>query len=253
MDGITFSGTGRSKKLAKVAVAKNALQCVLNQKLQAADCPVFYESTVPSITYNQGLVNVDFTSDDPTDANFIINEMNRIQNTAVDDAFQTTQIQSTGTPPLSAQNGTMKAPPPPPGKSQPGKTPMGNETNNVIEQEEEEEEIKSSRIIADEDQDDSGLVEEEDCKELSSEEDELSRNSNGLEDIEPSLVGNEAENNQENVCILQEVELTADILKEIQISMNYDEYKADVQSKYFLGTKAAPVFSLTFIIFLEFP
>lgn len=78
MDGATFSGEGRSKKQAKLVAAKNALSTLLaqNQQQQQLLAPF------PTIEFNRGVVEVDFTSDDPTDANFIINEMNRIQTTS---------------------------------------------------------------------------------------------------------------------------------------------------------------------------
>lgn len=80
VDGVTYEGEGRSKKQAKLVAAKNALRTFLEQQQQTTSS--FCAPTVPfaPIEYNRGaLVDVDFTSDDPTDANFIIDTMNRIQ------------------------------------------------------------------------------------------------------------------------------------------------------------------------------
>lgn len=255
MDGITFTGTGRSKKLAKVAVAKNALQRLLDAKLQKPEHPVFFEPTMPSIVYNQGVVDVDFTSDDPADANFILNEINRIQTTATAavDAFQIPP--ATGAP-LSTLplNGAMG--PPPGGASLQNKKSMGkddddeteeHDSGNCIkeegeseeeEEDEEEEKVLKSKVEeVQENQDDSGLVDED------------SKGSEEDSDLSPTTETKTAwkcedeaveQPNNGQVSILKDVELTAEILEEIQISMKYDEYKADVQSKYFEQRRRIP-------------
>lgn len=249
MDGITFTGTGRSKKLAKVSVAKNALQSLLDKKLQKPEHSVFYEPTMAPITYNQGLVNVDFTSDDPADANFIINEMNRIQtgsSGAAGDAFQAIQIPAAAGPlstlPPNAAAGAAMGPPG--GAALQIKKSMGEEEETEGEdccrKEEEEAEdsekeesvdIKVKELLLVENQNDSGLVEDEE-------------NSKGSDsDLSPAVVKVKQEDeeesddeNKENQSILQEVELTAAIIEEIRLSMTYDEFKADEQSKYLLGS-----------------
>lgn len=115
MDGETYSGQGRSKKFAKVAAAKNALRAFIQMKdtvgfeyqtnytnlscsstilQQIHPRPLLQPTTalagapapppppslsLPVVTMSPNLANVDFTSDDPIETNYIISEVNRFQ------------------------------------------------------------------------------------------------------------------------------------------------------------------------------
>lgn len=118
---MTYIGEGRSKKQAKLVAAKNALSTFLEQQQQLQQQQQGQFATMapfPTIEFNRGaVVDVDFTSDDPADANFIIDTMNRIQTAQI-------PISGSGGGPLSAlpgnghantnnnnSNGAMKPPP----------------------------------------------------------------------------------------------------------------------------------------------
>lgn len=213
MDGVTYSGEGRSKKQAKLVAAKNALSTFLTQQQQPPD--QYVTAPFPTLEFNRGaLVDVDFTSDDPADANFIIDTMNRIQH-AGPNMIQIPLLSTGG--PLSALptngnngNGPMKAPS--------NNKQMGNENDY-------ERGTRESGKGKENTHNDSGLVEE---KEYFEQEDEL-------DPFSSSLLVEEGTSDEEEEEEVSEgdVELTAEILEIIRLSVeHFIEYDSEIQCKY---------------------
>lgn len=88
VDGQKFQGQGRSKKLAKMAAAKAALKTFLESKGEVMEVADYTgtQTMHPSVNLMDmcpSLAHVDFTSDDPIETNFIINEINRLRNSTL--------------------------------------------------------------------------------------------------------------------------------------------------------------------------
>lgn len=214
---MTYSGEGRSKKQAKLVAAKNALSTFLDPQI-----PMVVSSPFPTIEFNQGaaVVDVDFTSDDPADANFIINTMNRIQ--AGPNLFEVPAL------PLSTRNGQCA--PPANGKKPPvASSKSGNEDTAVvdndddIEKEEEEEEATTTS---------------------SSEGDDVHYTVQDLDNEFSFVAMDEEEESASNSGDEQELDLNLypEILEIIRISVeHYIDYDTEIQSKYLVVWFAGPV------------
>lgn len=248
MDGVTYVGEGRSKKQAKLVAAKNALSTFLAQQQQQQQLQQqmgqFVDQPFPAIEFNRGaaVVDVDFTSDDPADANFIIDTMNRIQ---------TAQIPMSGGPLTqlsgNTNGGAMK---PPPTNNNNNKS--GNEekesftftspsdehlittpTTMIIDTEEDKTKKKTGQVLkgvtGKENHNDSGLVVEE--EEMEVVDLECDFGSFKVKEGSPSSVDSDDSGEEEDED--GDVKLTPEILEIIRISVeHYIDYDEEVQSKY---------------------
>lgn len=212
--------------------AKNALSSLLAQQHEQTNymvAPVTAtDNPFPTMEFNRGVVvDVDFTSDDPADANFIINTMNRMQppppppsSTMIQMPLQETGVGGGG--PLTAlpanghvinSNGAGT------GKTKTPLSQLGNETDQLlcsmeVDKQEKEEEDK-------ENQNDSGHVDPDD-EEMEEEEVE--------EDEEDSDSEYENIKDEDRVAT---VKVYMDVREIIRISVDhYIDYEEDVQCKY---------------------
>lgn len=215
VDGVTYTGEGRSKKQAKLVAAKNALSTFLLEQHALQD--PYVTAPFPTIEFNRGaaIVDVDFTSDDPGDANFIIQTMNRIQ-TAPNQSQVPLLTTGGGSGPLSAlpSNGEMRAPP----SIKSGKE---EEAGGV--------KVDASKIVREleavslgkENHNDSGHVEPE------GEEFEEALDAKGG-------FSEEEEDEEEEEEDDSGIELIPDLLEIIRISVeHYIDYESEIQCKYF--------------------
>lgn len=208
-----------------MVAAKNALSTFLTQQQQPPD--QYVTAPFPTLEFNRGaLVDVDFTSDDPADANFIIDTMNRIQSGP--NMIQIPLLSTGG--PLSALstngnngNGTMKAPS--------NNKQIGNE-NDTEKGEKESGKGKENT------HNDSGLVdgepegeEMEYLEQEGEEEDELGTLSRSL--LVEEGTSDEEDGDEEEEVTEGDVELTAEILEIIRLSVeHFIEYDSEIQCKY---------------------
>lgn len=248
MDGVTYVGEGRSKKQAKLVAAKNALSTFLAQQQQQQQLQQqmgqFVDQPFPAIEFNRGaaVVDVDFTSDDPADANFIIDTMNRIQ---------TAQIPMSGGPLTqltgNTNGGAMKPPPTSNNNNKSGNeeeresltfTSPSDEhsktTPTTIIIDTEEKKKKTGQVLKGvmdkENHNDSGLVVEE--EEMEVVDLEYDSGSSKVKEDSPSSMDSD-DSGEEDDEEDGDVKLTPEILEIIRISVEYYiDYDEEVQSKY---------------------
>lgn len=248
MDGVTYVGEGRSKKQAKLVAAKNALSTFLAQQQQQQQLQQqmgqFVDQPFPAIEFNRGaaVVDVDFTSDDPADANFIIDTMNRIQ---------TAQIPMSGGPLTqltgNTNGGAMKPPPTSNNNNKSGNeeeresltfTSPSDEhskttpTTMIIDTEEKKKKTGQvlKGVMDKENHNDSGLVVEEEEMEVVDLEYDFgsSKVKEGSSSSMDSDDSGEEDDEEDG-----DVKLTPEILEIIRISVeHYIDYDEEVQSKY---------------------
>lgn len=218
-----YSGEGRSKKLAKLVAAKNALSSFLAQQHQQNEF-LIPNPPFAAMEFNRGVavVDVDFTSDDPADANFIIHTMNRMQpppTNAIQISLQETGG-GCGGGPLTAlpangtanSNGAMLKPKPP-------LTKLGNE--------EEMDVCSEVDPLGKQEHNDSGHIEPDPQEEEEEEEGEQSTSTEDNDDDE------EVEEEEEDVEKVDTIKVYVDILEIIRISVDfYIDYEEEVQCKY---------------------
>lgn len=219
VDGATFSGEGRSKKQAKLVAAKNALSTLLaqnNQQQQQLLAPF------PTIEFNRGVVEVDFTSDDPTDANFIINEMNRIQTTSnqmfPDAQMPLTAASTPTTGPLSVLPGNNMN-----GNGATMRPPSIKAGNTAREEGGVEVEVDDGRMKEESIHDDSGQGAEDMSDDIEME----------VQEEEPMDEDNdEEEHSEDDQEAKEDVEITPEILEIIRMSVeHYIDYDLEIQRK----------------------